>query len=361
MIRVLIVDDSAVVRRVFTTALSADPEIEVVGAAPDPYVAREMIARLRPDVLTLDVEMPRMDGITFLGHLMAHHPMPVVVVSSLTKRGSVLALEALDTGAVEVLGKPRAAHSAGELASQLARTVKTASKARVTQRKPSTKPMATRSHSLGQTTNKIIAIGASTGGTRALEDLLSALPSSVPGILVVQHMPETFTKTFAERLDKRCALKVSEALDGAGVLPGTAQIAPGNRHLLLNRNGARYCTKLKDGPRVSRHKPSVDALFRSVARFAGANAIGVLLTGMGSDGAKGLVEMHQQKSRTICQDEKSCVVFGMPKEAIKLGAADDVLHLDDIPARILSLLDEKQDADHGKTRARQTASPTVPE
>jgi two-component system chemotaxis response regulator CheB len=336
MIRVLVVDDSAVVRQIFSDALARDPEIEVVGAAPDPYVARDLIVELQPDVITLDIEMPRMDGLTFLGKLMEHQPMPVVVVSSLTERGSRLAMEALDLGAVEVLSKPDSAYSVGSLSTVLVDRVKAAAAVRVGKR---TAPLASRQTqrlSLSCTTNRILAIGASTGGTKALEAILTALPANSPGIVIVQHMPEHFTRAFAERLNSVCAIEVREAEHNDSVTPGVALIAPGNRHLLVRRNGATYCTEVKEGPLVSRHRPSVDVLFRSVARYVGRNAVGAILTGMGCDGAKGLLEMRQAGAATLAQDEASCVVFGMPREAIALGAAEEVIPLSQMAARLLA-------------------------
>lgn len=309
--RVLVVDDSAVVRQILTRELGRDPEIEVVGAAPDPYVARDMIVDLHPDVLTLDIEMPRMDGVTFLKKLMHHHPLPVVVVSSLTPKGSELALEALDAGAVDVLCKPGAAYSVGDMALSLIETVKTA--ARVPVVKPvgavqsNPKPLSARK-AMTRTTHRVVAIGSSTGGTQALERLLSVLPANSPGIVIVQHMPEHFTKTFANRLNERCAMEVKEAETGDSVAPGRVLVAPGNFHMVLDRSGANYQVVVKTGPLVSRHRPSVDVLFRSVARVAGRNAIGVILTGMGADGARGMKEMKEQGADTIAQDETTCVV-----------------------------------------------------
>lgn len=335
MVRVLIVDDSAVVRHVFTTELSRDPDVEVVGAAPDPFVARDMIAEHNPDVITLDIEMPRMDGITFLRKLMQYHPLPVVVVSSLTKRGSELAMEAMEAGAVEVMTKPKAAYSVGDLSVELIDKVKAAACVRVSQVESDKKPVARLA--MTKTTDKIVAIGASTGGTKALEQVLQVLPSSAPGIVIVQHMPEHFTKTFADRLDAMCAVDVFEAEDGMTVRSGRVMIAPGNRHMLLRRSGARYFVEIKDGPRVSRHKPSVNVLFRSVAKYAGANSVGVLMTGMGSDGAAGLKEMQGAGAYTIAQDEATSIVFGMPKEAITLGAVQEVLPLGGIAAKILEV------------------------
>jgi len=337
-IKVLVVDDSALVRDVLTRELSRDPEIEVVGAVPDPYVARDEIIRLQPDVITLDIEMPRMDGLTFLRKLMRHFPMPVIVISSLTPKGGELALEAMDLGAVDVMCKPGAAYSVGDLAMEIRDKVKAAARTPVG---PSVAPKipersATRL-SMTKTTHKVVAIGASTGGTKALEYLLTELPANSPGILIVQHMPEHFTKSFAERLNSLCAIEVKEAEDGDTIAPGKAIIAAGNFHLLLDRSGAIYQARVKSGPLVSRHRPSVDIMFRSVARYAGRNAVGVILTGMGSDGAGGMKEMKDSGSCNIAQDEASCIVYGMPKEAVARGGVDHILPLQDIPAKILEL------------------------
>lgn len=327
MIRVLIVDDSAVVRRVYTQILAQDPDIEVVGAAPDPYIARDMIEKLRPDVLTLDVEMPRMDGLTFLRKLMSSYPLPVIVISSLTQQGSRLAVEALAYGAVGVLSKPGAAYAVGELAEQIRDAVKSAALVNVRRLAPPPAEATTTRLSLTCTTNKIIAIGASTGGTQALETVLTALPATAPCVLVVQHMPEHFTKSFADRLNSLCAVEVREANGEEAMANGRVLIAPGNRHMVLRRSGARYFAEVKDGPPVSRHRPSVNVLFRSVASYAGANAVGVILTGMGSDGAQGLLEMRQAGAATIAQDEETCVVYGMPREAVKAGGVQQSLPL----------------------------------
>ncbi len=338
-IRVLIVDDSAMVREILSRELARDPEIEVIGTAPDPYVARDRIVELKPDVLTLDIEMPRMDGITFLRKLMQHHPLPVIVVSSLTKKGGDLALEALDAGAVEVMCKPGAAYTVGDMSVALIDKIKASARVAVAKRiaaKPKAAGPITRL-SMTRTTNKVIAIGASTGGTEALTDVLTALPANAPGIVIVQHMPEHFTRSFADRLNSLCAIQVKEAEDGDTVTPGKALIAPGNYHMVLRRSGARYYVEVKTGPLVSRHRPSVDVLFKSAAKYAGQNAVGVIMTGMGADGSAGMLEMRQQGSSTIAQDEASCVVFGMPKEAIALGAAEFVLPLSSIPARMLQL------------------------
>ena len=339
MIRVLVVDDSAIVRQIFAAELAKDPELEVVGAAPDPYVARDMIVQLKPDVLTLDIEMPRMDGLTFLRKLMKFYPLPVVIVSSLTQKGSAMAMDALHSGAVDVVCKPGAAYTVGNMAEDLIEKVKTAAVVDMKKKLLSFKENApsTILSALKKTTNKVLAIGASTGGTVALETILKILPHNTPGTVITQHMPESFTASFAERLNGLCRIEVREAKDGDSVATGVALIAPGNRHLLLRRSGARYYVNVKDGPLVNRHRPSVDVMFRSVAKTAGANAIGVILTGMGSDGAKGLLEMKRNGAETIAQDETSCVVFGMPKVAIELGGVDEVCHLSVIPQKILKL------------------------
>ncbi len=337
-IRVLIVDDSAIVRRILERELSADPEIEVVGSATDPFSAREKILELDPDVLTLDIEMPRMDGITFLRRLMESKPIPAIIVSSLTERGGALALEALDAGAVEVLSKPGASYAVGELAVELIDKVKAAARVQVRKRTRSAdfgKP--TKRLSMSRTTHKVIAIGASTGGVEALHRVLTKLPADAPGILIVQHMPEHFTRSFADRMNELCAMQVKEAVNGETVVPGKVLLAPGNHHMSLNRSGSVYYVEVTQGPLVSRHRPSVDVLFKSVATYAGRNAIGVILTGMGSDGADGLKEMHEAGARTVAQDEASCVVYGMPKEAVARNAVDRVEPLDRIPEIILEL------------------------
>lgn len=341
-VKVLIVDDSATVRQIFRRVLSADPGLEVVGAAPDPYVARDLVAKHRPDVLTLDIEMPRMDGVTFLRKLMRHFPLPVVVVSSLARRGSELALEALEAGAVEVMCKPGAAYSVGDMAIELTDKVKAAALVDVRRVAPPPRPRSDApprlpQRALAETTHAILAVGASTGGTVALDSLLRALPADTPGTLITQHMPEYFTRSFAERLDGVSAMRVKEAQDGDSVTVGVALVAPGNKHMVLRRSGARYYVNVKDGPLVNRHRPSVDVMFRSVAQTAGKNAVGVILTGMGGDGAKGLLRMKEAGAPTIAQDEQSCVVFGMPRVAIELGAADDVAPLDQIPDRVTEL------------------------
>jgi len=339
-IKVLIVDDSAVVRNIFTKELSSDPDIEIVGTAPDPYVARDKIVKLNPDVITLDIEMPRMDGITFLRKLMKHYPIPVIVVSSLTQKGSDLAMEALNDGAVEVMCKPGPAYSVGDMSLSLIEKIKAAAKVNVKNidhiRQQTIQPQARLS--LTKTTNKVVAIGASTGGTQALEYILMMMPLNAPGIVIVQHMPEKFTKSFATRLNNMCKIEVKEAEHNDRIIPGKALIAPGNMHMIVRRSGATYYVEIKTGPLVKRQRPSVEVLFNSVAKYVGNNAIGVILTGMGSDGAEGLLKMKESGASTIAQDEKSSVVFGMPKEAIKLGAADKVLPLNNIPEKILELV-----------------------
>ncbi|MBH0209270.1 MAG: chemotaxis response regulator protein-glutamate methylesterase [Nitrospira sp.] len=350
-IRVLIVDDSALMRQVLTALLAKDPEIEVIGSAPDPYIAREKIKALNPDVLTLDVEMPKMDGLTFLEKLMRGHPMPVVMVSSLTEAGCDTTLRALELGAVDFITKPKIDLREGmeEIAQDLIGKVKAAACAKIKSSKLqvsgsksnpqletcNVKP-GTGSGAMIKTTDTIIAIGASTGGTEAVKDVLQMLPPNTPPILVTQHMPERFTKTWADRMNDLCRIAVKEAQDGDSVLPGHALVAPGGYHMTLVRNGARYTVQINQDPPVNRHRPSVDVTFASVARYAGANAVGVILTGMGGDGAKEMLTMKQAGAFTIAQDEASCVVFGMPKEAIKMGGVDQVLPLQDIAGAILA-------------------------
>ncbi|MBZ5608415.1 MAG: chemotaxis response regulator protein-glutamate methylesterase [Acidobacteriia bacterium] len=340
--KVLIVDDSAVVRQLLTEILSRDPAIEVVGTASDPLVAREKVLRLQPDVLTLDVEMPRMDGLTFLEKLMRAHPMPVVMISSLTERGQDTTLRALELGAVDFVTKPKVDVAEGtvQLAGEIVEKVKAAAGARVKRpRELATprvqKPLA--SAALARSTHQVIAVGASTGGTEALREFLEPLPADSPGIVIVQHMPEKFTRSFAERLDSLCSVRVKEAEDGDRILPGHALVAAGNYHVEAFRSGAEYRVRVFSGEPVNRHRPSVDVLFHSCAKHIGGNAVGVILTGMGADGARGLLEMQHAGARTIAQDEASCVVFGMPREAIALGAADEILPLRDIPAAALRL------------------------
>ncbi|MGD8387690.1 MAG: chemotaxis response regulator protein-glutamate methylesterase [Desulfobacteraceae bacterium] len=342
-IRVLVVDDSAIVRKVLSEELSRERGIEVVGTAPDPYVARDKIVRLKPDVVTLDIEMPRMDGLTFLKKLMKYYPIPVIIVSSLTKKGGALAMEALSLGALEVICKPSASYSVGDMGVQLADKIRAVSnvdlRARVesAQTANNASPARVSAKALSETTNKILAIGASTGGTEAIKTVLLGMPPNAPGIIVVQHMPAKFTTSFAERLDTLCAIRVREAQDGDSVVNGQALIAPGNFHMLLRRSGARYYVQVKDGPMVHHQRPSVDVLFKSVADYAGGNAVGVILTGMGADGADGLLQMRQAGARTVAQDERTCVVFGMPKEAIKREAAEKIVGLPDISATVLRM------------------------
>jgi two-component system chemotaxis response regulator CheB len=334
-IKVLIIDDSAIVRKIFSRELGRDPRIDIVGTAPDPYVARDKIVRLKPDVLTLDIEMPRMDGITFLKKLMHHYPLPIVIVSSLTPKGGDLALEAIESGAVEVLSKPGSAYSVGDMSVELIHKIKAAANVKVKRikKKPSNKKI---SHlSMTRTTDKVLAIGASTGGTKALSRILVEMPPTAPGTVIVQHMPEFFTKSFADRLNQDCAVEVQEARDGDSITPGKVLIAPGNYHTMLRRSGARYYVKVKKGPLVGRHRPSIDVLFKSVAKFAGRNAVGVILTGMGKDGAEGLKQMHDSGAKTIAQDESTSIVYGMPKAAADLGAADEIAALPDIGKKIL--------------------------
>jgi len=340
-IKVLIVDDSAIVRKIFTEQLSRERGIEVVGTAPDPYVARDKILALKPDVVTLDIEMPRMDGITFLKKLMKYYPLPVIIVSSLSKEGGQLALDAIESGAVEVLSKPGAAYSVGDMKQQLADKIRAAARAQVckrTETKPQEQTAKPVNRSLKETTNKVIAIGASTGGTEALKTVLTQFPPTIPGIVVVQHMPPNFTTAFAQRLNTLCAIEVKEAEDGDAVLPGRCLVAPGNFHMLLRRSGAKYYVNVKDGPMVCHQRPAVDVLFKSTAEYAGANSVGVILTGMGADGARGMVKMRETGARTIGQNEASCVVYGMPKEAFKMGAVETETDLGKIAQKVLDVL-----------------------
>jgi two-component system chemotaxis response regulator CheB len=353
-IRVLIIDDSASVRQTLAAVLSEDPEIEVMGVATDPFMAARKIQEEIPDVITLDVEMPRMDGITFLRKLMSQRPIPVVMCSSLTESGSETLLQALEAGAVDIILKPRigAADYLSEEGMRIREVVKSASHARL----PSNRRAEARSASasgpakkltadamlppptgraMAKTTEMVVCVGASTGGTEALREMLEALPANAPGMVIVQHMPEKFTAAFAKRLNSLCEVEVKEAADGDPVLRGHVLIAPGDQHMLLERQGARYYVSVKTGPLVSRHRPSVDVLFRSAARSAGSNAMGVIMTGMGDDGAKGMLEMHQAGAYTVAQDEATSVVFGMPKEAIAKGGVDRIVPLDHIAREIL--------------------------
>ena len=342
-IRVLIIDDSAFIQKILTQVLSEDPDIEVVGVAPDPYVAQEKVRALKPDVLTLDVEMPRMDGLTFLEELMRTTPMPVVMVSSLTQEGCETTLRSLELGAVDFITKPRMdlSPTTRDIWADLVEKIKAAARAHVRPRQEAAGPRAL--HPSGakaktKATQLVIAVGASTGGTEAIRDFLTEMPADCPGIVIVQHMPEKFTRAFADRLNNTCAIEVKEARDGDRILSGHAFIAPGNHHLELRRLGPQFLARLHDGPPVNRHRPSADVLFRSVAAHAGGNAIGVIMTGMGDDGARGLLAIKEAGGRTIAQDEATSVVFGMPKEAIALGAADRVVPLDRMAEEIMKLL-----------------------
>ncbi len=343
-IKVLIVDDSAVVRKVLDEILSSDPQIEVMGTASDPFIAAEKISLAVPDVITLDVEMPRMDGVTFLKKIMTQHPIPVVICSSLVESGGGTALSALEYGAVDIILKPKVGVKKflEEAKIMVCDAVKAAALARIKVIPKVHAPVKKLSadavlppagrNAMTNTTEKVVMVGASTGGTEALKKFLQVLPLDCPGIVIVQHMPENFTKAFAQRLNDLCQIEVKEAENNDTVLKGRALISPGNKHLLLKRSGARYFVQTKDGPLVSRHRPSVDVLFRSASRYAGSNAIAIIMTGMGDDGAKGMLELKEAKAYTIAQDEKSCVVFGMPNEAIRLGGVDKIVPLDKIAA-----------------------------
>jgi two-component system chemotaxis response regulator CheB len=339
MIKVLIVDDSAIVRKIFSEELSKYPDIEVIGTAPDPFAARDKIIALKPDVITLDIEMPRMDGLTFLRKLMKYYPLPTIIVSSLTPKGGKLTLEAMEIGAVDVIAKPGGSYTVGNMSAQLAEKIRAASQARVISRCPDSS-LAQRAPltALAQTSHKVIAIGASTGGTEALKQVLTRLPANSPGIVVVQHMPANFTASFAERLNSLCQVTVKEAKDNDSIVTGLVLIAPGNFHMILRRSGARYYVEVKTGPMVHHQRPAVDVLFKSTAKYVGPNAIGVILTGMGADGAEGLLEMRNAGAGTIAQDEQSCVVFGMPKEAIKMGAAEKILPLEQIAPEMMRMV-----------------------
>lgn len=338
-IRVLIVDDSATARAVLREILESDPSFEVVATASDAYIARDKIVELKPDVICLDVEMPRMDGITFLKKLMHYMPMPVVMVSSLTQSGAKTTLEALEAGAVDFVPKLHSHiyDSKDEMRDELIAKIKMAAKVKVFKKELNTNKSANMT-SLAETTNKIVAIGASTGGTEALKEVLMGLPRNSPGIVIVQHMPANFTAPFAQRLDSLCAMEVREAKNGDSITPGVVLVAPGDFHMVVRRSGARYFVEIGSGEKISGHKPSVDVLFNSVAKIAGSNAIGVILTGMGADGAKGLLAMKRAGARTIGQDEASCVVYGMPKIAHDIGAVDKQVALSKIANSVLSLI-----------------------
>ncbi|VAW98216.1 Chemotaxis response regulator protein-glutamate methylesterase CheB [hydrothermal vent metagenome] len=354
-IKVLIVDDSALVRKILTEILNSDEEIEVVGTAQDPLIARDKIKQLKPDVITLDVEMPRMDGVTFLRNLMRLHPLPVVMISSLTEKGADITFDALEAGAIDFVAKPKIDVKDGlqEYTEEIVEKVKSASKAKVgmvssssATAKPVEKKLSADSviqkktgKKRFKTTDQIIALGASTGGTEAIKEVLIQMPPDSPGMVISQHIPEAFSGPFAERMDGVSAMTVCEAKDGQQILPGHVYIAPGSHHLLVERNGAQYICRLNDGERVNRHKPSVDVMFRSVAQNVGPNAIGVILTGMGDDGAKGLLEMKDTGAKTMIQDEKTSVVWGMPGSAAKLGAADNEYPLNRIATNIMKLME----------------------
>ncbi len=352
-IRVLIVDDSAVVRQNLAEIINSDPHLEVMATASDPFIAAKKIRNEVPDVITLDVEMPRMDGLTFLKKIMSQHPIPVVIISSLTAKGTETGIRALEYGAVEIVTKPQmhTREFIHESRVRICDVVKAAALSKTKRRKlPITPtmqvepkhnadaviPRYSQSQSMLKTTEMVIAIGASTGGTEALAEVLKALPPDAPGIIVVQHMPEKFTTSFAHRLNEICQITVKEAEDGDSVIRGRALIAPGNFHTLLKRSGARYYVEVRQGPLVNRHRPSVDVLFRSTARYAGRNAMGIIMTGMGDDGAKAMLEMKEAGAFTVAQDEQSCVVFGMPKEAIKIGAPQKVVALDQMASLIMA-------------------------
>ncbi|ABD90190.1 response regulator receiver (CheY-like) modulated CheB methylesterase [Rhodopseudomonas palustris BisB18] len=354
-IRVLIVDDSASVRQILTTILNADPDIEVMASAADPFAAARRLQDEIPDVIILDIEMPRMDGITFLRKIMAQRPIPVIICSTLTEERSDVMFEAFEAGAFDIVPKPRidTTHALLEASARMCDAVKAAARARIRPRRPPRMVVEAKltadaimpppvSGRARPTTERLVCIGVSTGGTEALRDVLECLPAKAPAILIVQHMPQGFTAAFAKRLDSLCEIEVREAQDGDVVVQGCAYIAPGGRHMLLQRTGQRYHIAIKDGPPVSRHRPSADVLFRSAAQYAGPNALGIIMTGMGDDGARGLLEMHKLGATTRAQDEESCVVFGMPKEAIALGGVDKVVPLAQIPREIMLWQDAKQ-------------------
>jgi two-component system chemotaxis response regulator CheB len=352
-IKVLVVDDSALVRKTLCEILNADPAIEVIGTAGDPFIAAERMRMVAPDVITLDIEMPRMDGLTFLQKIMSQHPMPVVICSSLAQSGSETALKAMEYGAVDIIAKPQMGTKQFMEESQvrICDAVKGAAAARLGRMRPMRSTMKEispkytadviidkpTSKAMIQTTEKVVVVGASTGGTEALRLFLEMLPADTPGIVIVQHMPETFTAAFAKRLDSLCRVTVKEAENNDTVIRGRALIAPGNHHTLLKRSGARYYVEIKDGPLVTRHRPSVDVLFRSAARYAGKNAVGVIMTGMGDDGARGMKEMFDAGAITVAQDEATCVVYGMPHEAVKHGGVHKIMALEDIAPAVLHL------------------------
>jgi len=355
MIKVAIVDDSAVVRQVFSQLLADQPDIELIGAARDPLFALELFEKTWPDVIILDIEMPRMDGITFLKKLMVERPTPVIICSTLTDRGAQVTMEAMASGAVDIITKPKAGLKTflEESKSRLLTSIRAAARASVRKMRFDSRPMeqmpvntkqnadkviSSAPRAMDITTDRVVVIGTSTGGTHALERILTVLPRTAPGMVIVQHMPEHFTAAFAERLNELSQVQVKEAENNDRVIQGRVLIANGGKHIIMKRNGAQYKVEIKDGPLVSRHRPSVDVLFRSVANAAGKNALGIIMTGMGDDGARGLLEMHQVGAKTIAQNEQSCVVYGMPREAVKLGGVDIQVELDDIPGYIMAFL-----------------------
>jgi two-component system, chemotaxis family, protein-glutamate methylesterase/glutaminase len=338
-VKVLIVDDSAVVRQILSRDLAKDPGIQIVGTAPDPFIARDKIVELKPDVITLDVEMPRMDGITFLQALMKHHPVPVIICSSLTPEGSRTAIAAMEAGAVDVICKPNGMYSIENMASELIARIKVAARTKPQLAKRDSGPKQTLA--MAETTDKIFAIGSSTGGVQALTEVITQFPRNAPGTVIVQHMPPKFTASFAERLNKDCQVEVREAKHGDTVIPGRVLLAPGGYHMIMRRSGAMYHVEIVDGPMVHHQKPAVEVLFNSVARYAGANAVGAILTGMGADGAAGLLNMRKAGARTIAQDEATSVVWGMPGEAVKLNAAERVVPLQDVAKTMLSMANVK--------------------
>jgi len=338
-ISVLVVDDSAMVRKLLTDIINHEPDMEVISTAPDPYIARDKLVTLKPDVMTLDIEMPRMDGLTFLNKVMHYFPVPTIVVSSVTPKGSATSLKALELGAVTVIPKPSVSYSIESIEPILIDSIRAAAQSKI--KKPEIKKIEPENKIAITTTDKILAIGASTGGTEAIKEVLMRLPDNIPGTVVVQHMPPIFTKSYAERLNSLCPMEVKEAEEGDRVYPGRVLIAPGDFHMLLRRTGYQYTVILRKGPHVWHQRPAVDVLFKSVAQYAGHNAIGVILTGMGRDGASGLKMMHDQGAVTIGQDEKSSVVYGMPKEAFQLGAVDYVESLERIAGKITTILNNK--------------------
>lgn len=344
-LKVLVIDDSALIRSIMKEIINSQADMEMVASAPDPYIARELIKQTNPDILTLDVEMPKMDGLDFLEKLMRLRPMPVLMVSSLTDRGSEVTLRALELGAVDFVTKPKLSIREGmlEYSDMIAEKIRIAAKARISRRygptadKAAKEPLSALRNKL-TSSEKLIIIGASTGGTEAIKSFLLRMPLDCPGILVTQHMPEGFTRSFAKRLDGLCSIVVKEAEDGERILPGNAYIAPGHSHLLLSRSGANYVVKLDTSPPINRHRPSVDVLFKSAAANAGKNCVGVIMTGMGKDGAYGMLDMRNAGAYTFAQDEASCIVYGMPKEAVLLGGVNEVAPLEDLPTRVMNYL-----------------------